>query len=78
MSSFTITAAASVLPVIAPVAAAAAAFGAFAARRQSALVVSSRRAHALAPMGGTGWFDGDAKRSVDGTSYVPQSRGSTG
>lgn len=78
MSSSTITAAASVLPVIAPVAAAAAAFVAFAARRQGALVVSTRRAHTVAPMGGMSWIGDDAKRSVDGTSYVPQSRGSTG
>ncbi len=76
MSSITHDAAAFVLPVTASVAAIAAAFTAFTARRKTAVAVVRPQSADL--MGTTVWFGGSAKRIADGTSYDPQSRGSSG
>ena len=75
MSIITSDAAAFVLPVCASFAAVVAAFGASTARRE-ALVVA-KRPHTAVLMPTTGWFGNGIARTV-GTSYDPQSRGSSG
>jgi hypothetical protein len=82
MTNFTHDVAAFVLPVSASFAAIAAAFVAFTVRREAAAVVVARP-QSTDLMGTTPWFGGTAfggsvKRITDGTSYVPQSRGSSG
>lgn len=66
------------LPVAVSAAAIVAAFGAFVGRREAVVAVPSVDAHMtdLAPT--SVWFRGIAKRGTTGTSYDPQSRGSTG
>ena len=72
--SFSVTVgAASVLPVSA--AATVAAFVAFTNRREA---VAAVRPHDTDLMPTTGWFGGSVKRIASGTSYDPQSRGSSG
>jgi hypothetical protein len=75
MSSYIADAAASVLPVSASAAAIAAAFVAFTNRREVAAAV---RPHDADLMPTTGWFGDSVKRIASGTSYDPQSRGSSG
>lgn len=77
MSIITNDAAAFVLPVCASFAAVVAAFGAFTARRE-AVVVAAKRPHTADLMATTGWFGSDVSRNAIGTSYDPQSRGSSG
>ena len=75
MSIITNDAAAFVLPVCASFAAVVAAFGAFAVRGEAAVVVA-KRPHTGDLMGTTAWIG--SSRNADGTSYDPQSRGSSG
>jgi hypothetical protein len=77
MTNITHDVAALALPVTASFAAVAAAFVAFTTRRQAAAVVEARPQTADL-MGTAVWFGGSVKRITDGTSYDPQSRGSTG
>jgi hypothetical protein len=78
MTNFTHDVAAFVLPVSASFAAIAAAFVAFTVRREAAAAVAVVRPQSADLMGTTPWFGGSVKRITDGTSYVPQSRGSSG
>ena len=66
------------LPVAVSAAAFVAAFGAFVGRREAVVAVPSVDAHMtdLAPT--AVWSADIAKRGTTGTSYDPQSRGSTG
>jgi hypothetical protein len=75
MSNFTHDAAASVLLVTASLAALVAAFVAFTVRRQA---VAVERPQTADRMGTTVWFGAGDKRITNGTSYDPQSRGSSG
>jgi hypothetical protein len=78
MNSSITDAAAFVLPVTASLAAIAAAFVAFASRREAGSVAAAVRPQTTDLMGSAVWFGGSVKRITDGTSYDPQSRGSTG
>ena len=76
MSNIITAAAYLVLPVCASVTAGAVAFGAFLGRREFAATASA--AHTTDLMTTTGWSGMSVKRNAFATSYVPQSRGSTG
>jgi hypothetical protein len=78
MNTTTTASALLTLPVAVSAAAFVAAFGAFAGRREAVATVPSVDAHMtdLAPT--NVWSSGIAKRGTTGTSYDPQSRGSTG
>ena len=78
MSNFTSDPAAFVLPVCASFAAIAAAFGAFTGRRAAVVAVAAKRPHAVELMATNGWTGIRVSRDAIGTSYVPQSRGSSG
>jgi hypothetical protein len=78
MSNFTSDAAAFVLPVCASFAAVMAAFGAFTGRRAAVVAVAAKRPHTVELLPTNGWIGTGIDRTTDGTSYVPQSRGSTG
>jgi len=83
MTNFTHDVAAFALPVSASFAAIAAAFVAFTVRREAAADVAVVRPQSADLMGTTPWFggtafDGSVTRIAVGTSYVPQSRGSSG
>ncbi len=77
MSIITSDPAAFVLPVCASFAAVVAAFGAFAVRRE-AVVVAAKRPHTADLMSTTTWIGSGISRNANGTSYDPQSRGSSG
>jgi len=76
MTNLTHDVASFVLPVTASLAAIAAAFVAFASRREA--VAAAVHPQSTDLMGSAVWFDGSVKRITDGTSYDPQSRGSSG
>jgi hypothetical protein len=78
MTTYTTAAASFVLPAGVSAAAILAAFGAFLGRGESAVVMPAVDAHTTDLAAGGVWFRGIAKRGTTGTSYVPQSRGSTG
>jgi hypothetical protein len=77
MSNFTSDPAAFVLPVCASFAAVIAAFGAFTGRRAAVVAVAAKRPHAVELMP-TSWIGTGISRNAVGTSYDPQSRGSSG
>jgi hypothetical protein len=76
MSIITSDTAAFVLPVCASFAAVVAAFGAFMVRREA--VVVAKRPHTADLMSTTAWSGSGISRNANGTSYDPQSRGSSG
>ena len=78
MTNFTHDVASFVLPVTASLAAIAAAFVAFTSRREAVSVAAAVRPQTTDLMGSAVWFGGSVKRITDGTSYDPQSRGSSG
>jgi hypothetical protein len=78
MTNFSHDVAALVLPVTASFAAIAAAFVAFSARRQALAVASAVRPQTTDLMGTGVWFDRSVKPAINGTSYDPLSRGSSG
>jgi hypothetical protein len=78
MSNVTSDPAAFVLPVCASFAAVIAAFGAFTGRRAAVVAVAAKRPHAVELMPTNGWIGTGISRSTVGTSYDPQSRGSSG
>lgn len=67
-----------VLPVGVSIAAGATAFGAFLARRELVVAVMATAARTTDLVPATGWFGISFARKPFGTSYAPQSRGSTG
>jgi hypothetical protein len=66
------------MPGAVTLAAAVAAFGAFSGRREAVVAVPSATGHMTDLVPTNVWSRGIAKRGTTGTSYAPQSRGSTG